>query len=234
MKASREFSLVYMKLKTLEMTFRSTKEFKENILCFRGFFAKKFNEYVQLHNHITDKLVYSYPTIQYKVVRNRPLILGINEGIDVLKEIFDDFDTVRLGETEYEIIQRSMTIKKQEFGLSDKIYFYEFLTPWQPFNKENHDKFVQIKSREEQKEMLRRILIGNLLSMSKGIGYTVPDKIKCDIDLQVTRSEYKGVNFLSFDGGFKVNFCIPDHLGIGRAAAMGKGTVQKIRVYRDN
>ena len=100
-----------MKLKTLEMTFKSTKEFKENILCTRSFFATKFNEYIQLHNHVTDKLVYSYPTIQYKVIRNRPLILGIKEGIDVLKEVFDDFDTVRLGDNEYEIIQRSMTIK---------------------------------------------------------------------------------------------------------------------------
>ena len=198
-----------MKLKTLEMTFKSTKEFKENILCTRGFFATKFNEYVQLHNHITDKFVYSYPTIQYKVVRNRPLILGINEGISVLKEIFDDFDTVRLGETEYEITQRSMTIKNQDFGLSDNIHFYEFLTPWLAFNKENHDKFLQLKSREEQKEMLRRILTGNLLSMSKGLGYTVPDKIKCDVDVQVTKSEYKGVDFLSFYGGFMANFCIP-------------------------
>lgn len=223
-----------MKLKTLEMTFRSTKEFKENILWTRGFFATKFNEYVQLHNHITDKLVYSYPTIQYKVIRNRPLILGINEGIDVLKEIFDDFDTVRLGDTEYEIVQRSMTIKKQEFGLSDKIYFYEFLTPWLPFNQENHEKFVQLKTMEEQKEMLRRILTGNLLSMSKGLRYTVPDKIKCDVDVQVTKSEYKKVEFISFYGGFMANFCIPEYMGIGKSPAMGMGTVQKIRVYRDN
>lgn len=223
-----------MKLKTLEMTFRSTKEFRENILCTRGFFATKFNEYVQLHNHITDKLVYSYPTIQYKVVRNRPLILGINEGIDVLKEIFDDFDTVRLGDTEYEIIQRSMTIKKQEFGLSDKIHFYEFLTPWLPIKQDNHEKFLQLKTMEEQKEMLRRILTGNLLSMSKGLGYTVPDRIKCDLDVKITRSEYKDVNFLSFYGGFMANFCIPDYMGIGKSPALGKGTVQKIRVYRDN
>jgi hypothetical protein len=223
-----------MKLKTLEMTFRSTKEFKENILCTRGFFATKFTEYVQLHNHITDKFVYSYPTIQYKVIRNRPLILGINEGIGVLKEIFDDFDKVRLGDAEYEITQRSLTIKNQEFGLSDKIHFYEFVTPWVPLNQENHEKFMQAKSREEQKEMLRAILTGNLLSMSKGIGYTVPDKIKCDVDVQVTKSEYKDIKFLSFYGGFMANFCIPDYMGIGKSAAMGKGTVKKIRVYRDN
>ncbi|AKB26317.1 hypothetical protein MSMTP_2848 [Methanosarcina sp. MTP4] len=223
-----------MKLKTLEMSFKSTKEFKENILCTRGFFATKFNEYVQLHNHNTDKFVYGYPTIQYKVVGKRPLILGINEGIDVLKEIFDDFDSVRLGETEYEIIQRSMTIKNQEFGLSDKIYFYEFLTPWLPLNQENHEKFMQLKTLEEQKEMLRRILTGNLLSMSKGLGYTVPDRIKCDLDVRVTNSEYKDVNFLSFYGGFMANFCIPDYMGIGKSTAMGRGTVRKIRVYRDN
>jgi hypothetical protein len=41
-------------------------------------------------------------------------------------------------------------------------------------------------------------------------------------------------NFLSFYGGFMTNFYIPDYMGIGKSAAMGKGTVQEIRVYRDN
>jgi hypothetical protein len=45
---------------------------------------------------------------------------------------------------------------------------------------------------------------------------------------------YPNKNFLSFYGGFMTNFCIPDDMGIGKSAAMGKGTVQEIRVYRDN
>lgn len=78
-------------------------------------------------------------------------------------------------------------------------------------------------------ELLRNILKGNLLSMSKSLGYSVPDQIKCDIDLLPTKSRYKDTVITSFDGGFMANFCIPDHLGIGKSVSKGFGTVRKIR-----
>lgn len=223
---------ITMKLKTLEMTFRSTEVFKESTECMRGFFASKFNEFIQLHNHNTDKFVYDYPLIQYKFIGIKPLVIGINEGTEVLKEVFDAFDTIRLGQNDYEIVQRSMTIRKQDFGLSDKIHFYEFLTPWFSLNKKNYERFGMCRSEQEQISLLRKILIGNLVSMSKTFGYTVDAEIKCDLDVNPTESIYKDTEFTSFYGGFMTNFMIPDYLGIGKAVAMGKGTVRKIRVYR--
>lgn len=45
---------------------------------------------------------------------------------------------------------------------------------------------------------------------------------------------YPNKNFLSFYGEFMTNFCISDYIGTGKSAAMDKGTVQEIRIYRDN
>lgn len=219
-----------IKLKTLEMTFEGTEEFRGDANQIRGFFASKFNEYDQLHNHNTDRFCYRYPLVQYKVLDRMPLIVGVNEGAEILKSLFDKFDTVTLPHEDFEITERSMRIKKQDFGLTKSIYFYEFLTPWLALNKENEEKFFETSNPEEQKEILRKTLAGNLLSMSKTFGYTVPDTIKCDVDVEICRSKYKKMDFTSFTGGFMANFLIPDIMGIGKGVAKGFGTVKKIRI----
>ncbi len=80
--------------------------------------------------------------------------------------------------------------------------------------------------------MLRKTLAGNLLSMSKTFGYTVPDTIKCDVDVELRLSKYKKMDFTSFTGGFIANFLIPDFMGgvgKGGVAKGGFGTVRKIQ-----
>ncbi|MGB9928063.1 MAG: CRISPR-associated endonuclease Cas6 [Methanosarcina sp.] len=218
-----------MKLKILEMTFRSTEEFQRSLPSMRGFFASRFNDLIELHNHNTDQFVYSYPLVQYKFIGKTPLLMGINEGTEILKEIFDKFDSVNLNGKEYEIVERTITIRKEEFGLSNKIYFYEFLTPWFALSQKNHDKFKFARNNEGKAELLRNILKGNLLSMSKSLGYTVPGQIKCDVDLLPTKSKYKDTEIVSFDGGFAANFVIPDYLGIGKSVSKGFGMVRKIQ-----
>lgn len=219
-----------IKLKTLEMTFEGTEEFRGDANQIRGFFASKFNEYDLLHNHNTDRFCYRYPLVQYKVLDRTPLVVGVNEGAEILKGLFDKFDTVTLPHEDFEITERFMRIKKQEFGLTKSIYFYEFLTPWLALNKENEEKFLKIRNPEEQNEMLRKTLAGNLLSMSKTLGYTVPDTIKCDVDVELRRSKYKNMDFTSFTGGFIANFLIPDFMGVGKGVAKGFGTVRKIKL----
>lgn len=73
-----------IKLKTLEMTFEGTEEFRGDANQIRGFFASKFNEYDQLHNHNTDRFYYRYPLVQYKVLDRMPFIVGVNEGAEIL------------------------------------------------------------------------------------------------------------------------------------------------------
>jgi len=61
---------------------------------------------------------------------------------------------------------------------------------------------------ESKAEILRKVLTGNLISMSKTIGYTVPGKIRCDIDVISKEEKFKDKDFISCTGGFMVNFCI--------------------------
>jgi len=98
-----------MILKILRLTLHSDAPMRGDAAKLRGFFATCFNEYALLHQHVTDKLIYRYPLIQYKMLEGSPLVLGINEGADVLKEIYDKFDEIKLGESNYSIMERAVT-----------------------------------------------------------------------------------------------------------------------------
>jgi len=215
-----------MKVKTLTLTLESDKQILEQAHKLRGFFATKFNEYVLLHQHHGDKFIYSYPLIQYKILNKTPTIIGINEGIDVLKEIYDGYDSIKLGDSEYKIFERGISIKEHEFGTSEKFQKYHFLTPWFALSQKNFEEYMKLDL-EKRKEKLRKIMIGNIISMSKGLKYTVDKEIKLDTKLRQVHSSFKGREIIAFKGEFIVNFNIPDLFGIGKSVSRGFGTVKK-------
>jgi len=217
-----------MRLRILILTLESDRQIRENASKLRGFFATKFSDYALLHQHNVDRLVYSYPLVQYKVIDGTPMVVGINEGAEVLKEVYDKFDEMRLGEDVYEVVERGIFVQDVEFGLGDKIHAYEFVTPWLALNQKNYMKFYGLKSRDEQVEFLRKILTGNLLSMSKSLDYQVPDRIKCDLQVRMMKNRLKDVNVMAFVGRFQANFLIPDYLGVGKSVSRGFGVVRHV------
>ena|SRR5665811_2483169 len=87
-----------MNLKTFTLTLASTRPIHGSASHLRGFFATKFNEYTLLHQHSADKFIYSYPLVQYKMINGAPMVIGINEGAEVLKQVYDKYDEIKLGE----------------------------------------------------------------------------------------------------------------------------------------
>jgi hypothetical protein len=217
-----------MNLKTFTLTLESTKRIKEDAPKLRGFFATKFNEYQELHQHNATGFIYKYPLVQYKIIDSTPTVIGINEGAEVLKEIFDKFDEIQLGENTYPIMSKGIRITDQDFGLSESFHKYEFATPWFALSQENYRKYYTAGSREARNDLLNRILVGNILSMSKTLGYTVPDRIKANVDYKARKSHLKETTTMTFTGTFAANFQIPDYLGIGKSVSRGFGAVKRI------
>jgi hypothetical protein len=140
-----------MHLKTLRLTLKSDRPVEENAAKLRGFFATRFTEYALLHQHIdVDKLLYRYPRIQYKILEGDAIVLGIEEGAEVLKEIYDKYDEIILGESAYTIVERGILIKEAEFGISPEILSYEFITPWIALSQHNYQRYLKSK-REARK-----------------------------------------------------------------------------------
>jgi len=215
-----------MNVQTLVLRLKSDREIHGQGNKLRGFFATKFNEYDLLHQHKADQFIYNYPLIQYKFIDNTPTVIGINEGVGVLEDIYGGYDSIKLGGYDYKILQREIMIKEQEFGISDKFHKYQFLTPWFALNQKNFEGYMKLDS-ERRREKLRKIMIGNIISMSKGIKYTVDKEIKLDARVRQIRSSFKGREITVFKGEFIVNFNIPDLLGIGKSVSRGFGTVKK-------
>jgi len=158
-----------MKIRTFVLTLTSNNRMQGSSVELRGFFATKFNEYTLLHQHNADQFIYRYPLVQYKIVEDKHIVIGINEGAKVLKQIYDKCDEIQLGEHKYNITEKGISIKDLEVGFSDKFHKYVFLSPWFALNEENFPKYLKAGP-EERQEMLRRILRNNILSMSAGVG----------------------------------------------------------------
>jgi hypothetical protein len=163
------------------------------------------------------------------MINKTPTVVGINEGAEVLKDIYDRYDEINLNGNIYEIVERGISVKNAEFGLSDELISYRFVTPWLALNQENFEKYNR-SDREIKDEMLRKTLTGNLLSASKGLGYVVPDNIRLDIGSKKNvMCTVKGVRFVGFFGEFIANFEIPDYFGLGKSVSRGYGTVEIIK-----
>ncbi|HEC87584.1 MAG TPA: hypothetical protein ENI49_06970 [Thermoplasmatales archaeon] len=222
------------KLKLLVLSLRTDKPVKENSAKLRGYIGNKFPEYILLHHHVdvVDN-IYTYPKVQYKVIAGTPIIVGVEEGAEVLKKISDDLKELKLGRRKYEIKSIQMNQFNAEFGKCRKNIKYKFLTPWLALNPENYKKYKETRDWKEKKEFLNSILVGNILSMCKGLDYIVMGRLYAHSLLNENKVDYKAVPHLGFIGEFRINFKIPDFIGLGKGVSHGFGTVKKMRNDRE-
>ena len=51
-----------------------------------------------------------YPLIQYNILKGTPLVIGINEGVEVLQEIFNKYEKIELDGSTYEILEKKIAL----------------------------------------------------------------------------------------------------------------------------
>ncbi|WP_373839840.1 CRISPR-associated endonuclease Cas6 [Methanospirillum sp.] len=192
----------------------------------RGYIGSKFPEYPLLHHHL-DKPMLTYPKVQYKVIGGTPSILGIEDGASVIGEIADDITELVFRTGRYEILQKvSYDQKIPIMPVRDPIQ-YRFVSPWMALNEDNYRKYQVIHDWKERKQFLNRILIGNFLSMAKGLGIVIEERLIVKSMLEQVPIRYKGVKMTGFIGSFLVNLQMPDYLGIGKGVSQGFGSIRK-------
>ncbi|HAX97898.1 MAG TPA: hypothetical protein DCY12_03130 [Candidatus Atribacteria bacterium] len=199
----------------------------------RGFIGKMFPNNPIIHHHSRDgttKLIYSYPKIQYKIIDGRPIILGLLEGVKVVEDISAKLHQLELKSKIYTILNKKHERKEVYISITNNRLRYKFLTPWLALNEESYRRYKKNNPKEKQKQ-LESILVGNIISMAKGLEYVVTDKIIATIDVKEMPMSLKGVPMLGFLGNFSVNFEIPDYWGIGKSVSRGFGTIKRVREW---
>lgn len=204
----------------------------------RGYFSHKLFHYTELHNHLPDgKFNYSFPKVQYRIINKHPALIGIKDGIDVLRKIFFSTKEIILdqgGQEEiYPIQEIEIQFRELSFGETDQFIEYEFQSPWLALNEENYKTYKKTDSLTQQK-LLKKILRGNLLSLSKGFYYTIQDLDKIQVEGYFSPKEvhFKNQIMQAFTGKFMINFHIPDWMGLGKQAARGFGVIKKQEISK--
>ncbi|MGQ9679042.1 MAG: CRISPR-associated endonuclease Cas6 [bacterium] len=195
----------------------------------RGYLGNIFwSDPIVHHHHQNGSFLYQYPRLQYKIVEGSCVLIGFKEGIEVLKKVFSDLQAVNINGDWQRIFARSIESYSSPFGESSEPVTYTFLTPWLALNEENYEKFQCLGSWKRRRELIKKILIGNILSLAKSLNYTVTQPLNAEIGaMRKTRVLLKRTPFFGFLGKFSVNFEIPDYLGLGKSVARGFGTIKK-------
>jgi len=219
----------YIVVPTIELSFKTlqTLDFSDTARL-RGFIGRLYSENILLHNHDNESLKYTYPRVQYKIIDSDTIVVGLAEGIEALKPLAQ-LDRIVIGHDNVQIDNFQIIEDQCRLGILNDQLPYSFLTPWLALNEKNYEKYQRLGTWHKKKELLESILIGNIISMSKSLGYTVPEPIKASImNLKEVQTKLKGTPMLGFLGTFSVNFEIPDYWGIGKSVSRGFGTIKRV------
>ncbi len=215
-----------MRLRVAYLVLRTSQPVREEGSKLRGYVGSRFSDYPVLHHHVGEGYIYTYPRVQYRVVGGTPQILGVEEGAEALREISDELTELVLGGRRYRVRQR--VLYEQDARISPSgMRQYRFATPWLALNPENYRRYREMRDWRERKELINRILVGNILSMCKSFGVVVRKRLRAHTHLEVERVRFKGVEVMGFTGRFRVNFEIPEFLGLGKGVSQGFGMVLK-------
>lgn len=216
-----------MKIDYTLVSFENLKLSPRYATKIRGYFGNKYKEIEMMHNHKDNGFIFKYPKVQYKVIDDKPVVCGINEGAKLAAKLGLVDDEILIDNELIDVSQKEIIKKTVEFGIAEDYIEYKFLTPWIALNQKNINIYKELNNIKKE-EFLNKILIGNILSMSKGLEYTVEDKIYVWLNVKESDIKLKGISMKGFTGSFKTNFKIPNYLGIGKSVSRGFGTVRNL------
>ena len=199
---------------------------------FRGFVGNVFQDHDLIHNHDeSGKPIYRYPLIQFKLIEKTPAIIALTEpAIQIFSEIFMNLNEININGAVIPVYEKNLTVEDVDFGYCHETFVYEFTSPWIGLNQTNYKKYTDTKTKKGRENILKQSLIGNILSMSKFLNHWLEPDQQIKVDLKVTEKQVnlKAKRMIGFTGIFKVNFAIPDDLGIGKSVSRGFGAVKRI------
>lgn len=217
-----------MKYKIYYLILKTDKSLTATASKVRGYIGNEFKEFNILHNHYGNKnFLFRYPQVQYKIIGDVIYILGIANNGEILKKISSDINSLDL-DKHYNITEKIIFEKEFDIKPSFEEKHYKFITPWLGLNQNNYQKFITSKDWKDKKEILNKVLVGNILSMSKGLGIIVNKRLYAKTHFEEKIVEYKGVKMNAFTGEFKIHYDIPDYFGLGKGVSQGFGCIKQI------
>lgn len=200
---------------------------KKDIDKIRGYFGRLFWENALAHQHKPNGgFIYTYPRVQYKIIKGACILIGFNEGTEIVRKTFFDLSALDIGGNWDQITSKCLESYKANFSETDKKHYYTFITPWLALNEKNYEEYQKHGTWSKRELLLQKILIGNIISIAKSLKYTISKPIQAELqNINEVPTKLKQIPMLGFYGQFTVNFEIPDYFGIGKSVSRGFGTI---------
>ncbi len=218
-----------MKISTTYISFPDINLSTRDAHKLRGYFGNLFREKSPLlHNHFeSGRNRYAYPLVQYKVLNKVPYLIGLNEGAELLIELFLKIKEIKIEERFFPIYSKNIVNELSEVGIDTSLNEYKFQTLWMALNQSNFNKYINLLPGKEKKDFLEKILIGNILSFYKYMNYTANERIYVKLNFNEKETLFKNRQMIAFSGKFTSNVLLPDYIGLGKAVSRGFGTIKK-------
>lgn len=196
----------------------------------RGYFGNLFKEHSPLlHNHYEDgSSRYAYPLVQYKVIDKIPVLVGFQEGADLLISLFLRIREIDIEEQIYPVLAKNIQQKQYELSVNKQLYNYSFKTLWMALNQENFKKYMELDE-SDRTTFLNRQLQNNILSFYKGLSFHIDERVMVISKMEEKQTFFKNQTMLAFSGEFTSNAYLPEWTGIGKAVSRGFGSISLIK-----
>lgn len=175
-----------------------------------------------LHHHDkAGKSDYSIAQIRYLLLEGIPHIVSFGEGRRIINEIALLKQLV-VGNTGYQICGYDFIEDGATVGVCDQLMTYRSRSPWLALNQANNGKFRSLDD-AGRKALLNSILIGNCLSILKGLHLRIKARVFSKIlDYRIIPAGAH-IPMTGIEVHFVSNFLLPDFLGIGKMPSKGFG-----------
>lgn len=196
----------------------------------RGAIASLYRDWSILHQHLGRQFLYQHPLVQYKVINDIPMVVGLSIGAELLAALEPPRQLVlNHAPVEFKDIRLVSEIYEPDFSTP---HHFHFATPWLALNEDNY-KLYRIFESDEQViaigQLLQRILIGNIISFAKGLGLSILARLQANIEHWhaepvLAKQEESGL-MLGFAANGGITFSAPPFWGFGKQSSRGNGVM---------
>jgi len=191
----------------------------------RGFLGYLFVNEPEFHHHTTSP--FHYPLIQYKKLDGKLLVMGLNDYAKIVFNKISKLESIVATNEKIRILNVDLTTNTHE--VSEKNIQYRFITPWLALNKKNYSTYKTLE-KNQRRQFLENILVGNFLSALKGLSVFIDFKIHVEI------KKFRSIKTVAHENEFQAfyvevttNISLPRYIGVGKSVSKGFGTLEVLK-----
>ncbi|MGB0524170.1 MAG: CRISPR-associated endonuclease Cas6 [Flammeovirgaceae bacterium] len=188
-------------------------------------------KHLLFHNHLPDESFrYGYPLIQYRSYRKKALVICLGKGVEEIQHLLMRNDWhIQLGEKEVPLHIENMKLELIPHEITDEPSYTYRMHNWlsRTFDFQTYKHLKQELSLLERIQLIEGKMVNNLVEYAKGVGLPLDIPIQCHL-MSIDRDGEKvkeKINMAAFGFTFRTNIKLPLHIGLGKAAARGFGTI---------